>query len=207
MESVERYLEDLASSRPVPGGGSAAAVVGACGAALSAMVARICSGNPKYASHGPLLERIVRESDDVRLALLTARERDERAFMAVTAAQALPKGTQEERDERRRFLDRALLQAAHEPLEAAALALRVLQMARELCAVGNRSLASDVGCAAEFAGATVAACAYNVRVNHRYLSEPQHAAEQKTMLERYERDAGRLLSEVRAAIGGSPGNG
>lgn len=201
MESVERYLEDLASSRPVPGGGSAAAVVGACGAALAAMVARICSGNPKYSSHGALLERIVAEADDVRLEFLAARERDERAFSAVTQAQALPKGTQPERDARRRALDDALMQAAHEPLHAAALGLRVLQMARNLSAVGNRSLASDVGCAAEFANAAVAACAYNVRVNHRYLSEPPSAAEQQATLERYERDAALLLSDVRAQIG------
>lgn len=164
------------------------------------MVARICSANPKYAAHAALLERIVHEADDVRREFLDARIRDERAFAGVVTAQSLPKSTPPERETRRQALDDALLRAAQEPLNSAALGLRVLRAAQELCGVGNRSLASDVGCAAEFGGAAVAACAYNVRVNHRYLGEARAAADQAATLQRYEREAADLLSAVRTGV-------
>ena len=200
MESIEEYLASLASGAPVPGGGSAATLVAATGAAVVGMVARICAGNPKYAAGAALTARLAAESDRLRTELSAARERDERAFAAVVAAQALPKAAPEEKASRERALEDALRAAAREPLEAAALALAVVRCAEQLLEIPNRNLASDVGCAAEFGFAALAACAYNVRVNHRYMRDPASIEAQAAQLDGYEREGAATLARVRAAV-------
>lgn len=200
METIQQYLTDLGSEAPVPGGGSAATIVAACGAALVGMVARICARNPKYAAHAELAQNLAVASDVLRSALSEARDRDERAFAAVVAAQALPKERPEEKAERARVLELALGEAADAPLGTATLSLDALRQAAQLLEIGNRHLASDVGCAAEFAFAGLAACAYNVRVNHRYMHDLTAIAEQEKTLAGYETQANQTLANVRAAV-------
>lgn len=201
MQPLERYFNELASAAPVPGGGSAAAVVTSAGAALVGMVARICADNPKYAEHASLARRLAAESDRLVAALGAARERDERAFAAVVAAQTLPKVSSQDKAVRASVLQRALLDAAREPLEAAALARAALHAAAELLVLGNPHLASDVGCAAEFAYAGLTAYAYNVRVNHRYIKDAEAIARQQIELAACEAGADEELARVRAAVG------
>ncbi len=200
METVDLYLHNLASAEPVPGGGSAAAIVASIGAALVAMVARICERNPKYAEHGGALRKVLADSEGLRLRLATAREQDERAFGRVVAAQALPKDTPEQTTARRDALETALHAAAQVPLETAALALDVVRLADRLLQIPNRNLASDVGCAAEFGAAALAACALNVRVNHRYMRDEAAIANQEAKLAGYESEAADDVGRVRAAV-------
>jgi methenyltetrahydrofolate cyclohydrolase len=200
VETIERYLAGLASSDPTPGGGSAAAVVAASGAALLAMVGRIYAGSPKYAPYHELSARIVESADALRAELLAARERDEKAFARVMAAHGLPQGSDAEKAARAGAIESALYAAAAEPLNAAALALDVLRFSTQLVTVPNKNLASDVGCAAEFASAALAACAYNVRINHRFMRNAEAVAQQSALLHRYEEEAAALLTAVRRNV-------
>lgn len=200
MESLDCYLSRLASADPTPGGGSAATAVGALGAALVAMVARIDSGNPKYAEHRDAAVRIAEAADRVRAELANARDRDERAFARVVDAQSLPRSTDDEKASRARALESALREAAEEPLKACELCLDVLQLAAQAVRIPNRSLASDVGCAAEFGAAALAACALNVRVNHRYMRDTGAIETQAKTLARYESECSALLDELRREV-------
>lgn len=191
MERFDLYLERLASSDAVPGGGSAAAVVAAISAALVAMVGRIGADPP---------DGLVEEADRLRAELDTARKSDEAAYAAVVAAQGLPKNTESERAARRDAVERALKHAAQSPLDAAALALRVLELVERLLQNHMGALVSDVGCAAEFAHASVIACGYNVRVNHRYMRDEAAIREQAATLFRYEGAAARILERARDAV-------
>jgi len=194
--TLEDYLAALASDAPPPGGGSAATIVAASGAALVAMVARICAVNPRYADRAGLCAELTESADALREQLLNARARDEAAFEAVVAAQALPKT-----DERRgALLESALARAAEEPLHGAALALDVLRLADRALAVPNRNLASDLGCAAEFGAAALNACAYNVRVNHRFMRDADTIAAQAARLTDLERESAALLQRVRDGV-------
>lgn len=201
MQSLEGYLNDLASEKPTPGGGSAAILVAAFAAALVAMVARICAGNPKYASQGALARALIAQADGLREELLAARPLDEGAFRAVLAAGALPKASEEQRAVRSAALERALDAAALEPLSAAQKALAVLRAAQKLLAIPNRSLRSDIGCAAEFAHAAVAACAHNVRINHAYMNDAHRVATQGRELAAVEAESASLHEAIRSALG------
>ena len=200
VETLAEYLTQLASEWPTPGGGSAATVVGAAGAALVAMVARISSTNPKYAAHKDLAKELVARADDLRVEFLRAKDRDEAAFDRVVSATALPKETPEEKQIRRDALEISLQHAAAEPLFAAELALETLRLAARALEIPNRNLSSDVGCAAEFAAASLAACAYNVRVNHKFMKDTYAIEAQVHVLERYERESAALLAGIRRSL-------
>ncbi len=200
METLSDYLTQLASEWPTPGGGSAATMVAAAGAALVARVARICSANPKYAHHPALTVDLIASADALRAEFMRARERDEAAFDRVVSATAMPKSTDDEKRVRREALEIALAHAAAEPLEAARRALEILRLAASALNLRNRNLVSDVGCAAEFAHAAVMACAYNVRINHRFMHDLGAIEAQAHALERYEREAGAVLADIRTSV-------
>ncbi len=200
MESLTDYLTALASEHPTPGGGSAATLVAATGAALVAMVARICAKSPKLAAQRDLALELAAKADGLRDELAIARVRDETAFAHVVAAQALPKNTPAEIAERRDALERALFDAAAEPLHSARLALEVVRLAVRLLEIPNKNLSSDVGCAAEFGAAALAACAYNVRINHAFMKDAHAVSLQEHVLARYERESQALLSAIRRSL-------
>lgn len=200
VDTIDAYLERLASDAPVPGGGSAAAIVAALGAALVAMVGRLTFRAAKFIAFAPEAAELVRRADVLRRGLDEARARDERAFSSVVDAQAMPKNTDVERSARTAALQLALTEAADAPLHCAALAGDVIELAQGIAAAGNTGLASDVGCAAEFGAAAVAACAYNVRVNHRYMRDEASIERQKQALETIERDAAGRANAVRDLV-------
>lgn len=164
------------------------------------MVARICAENPRYETQRDEARVLAVRADALRAQLLDARLRDESAFAAVVAAQSLPKDTLEEKTRRRDALERALFDAAAEPLHAAAHAIAVLRLALRALAIPNVNLASDLGCAAEFAHAALNACGYNVRINHRFMKDDGAISEQEHMLARYEREGSAMLGAVRTEV-------
>ena len=197
---IEAYLSALASDAPTPGGGSAAALVGAAGAALVAMVARITHASPKHAEVHPAAARLSGDADRLRAALLADRELDEAAYGQVVQAMSAPRTTPEEKAARTERLQAALGNAAAVPLQTAHRILDVLLLARRSLDLKNEHLVSDVGCAAEFASAGVRACAYNVRINHHFLKNEALIAAQAGELEDIEREAEHELERVRSAI-------
>jgi len=164
-------------------------VVAAAGCALVAMVARICASSPKYVSKRALAESLVAQADALREGFIERKERDEQAFDAVVAARG-------DKD----AMQQALARAAAVPLEGAGAALEALRLAADALELGNPNLMSDVGCAAEFAYAGLLACAYNVRINHKFMKDETLVATQRAQLSEFEKAAHPLLHAVRTAV-------
>jgi len=194
------YLDELASAAPTPGGGSAATIVAALGAALVAMVARITRDNAAYASRHAIADNVIAKADTVRAKAMAARERDEAAYGAVVIAMALPKATPDDKTARTAALQTALTGAAAAPLETAGIAKLVADLADRALALENPHLASDLGCAAEFASSALAAAAWNVRVNHKYMKDRDAIERQERELARYERETALLVKRVRFEV-------
>lgn len=174
--------------------------VASAGAALVAMVCRISAENPRFTSQKEAAERIADRADALREMFLEARERDEAAFGAVVDAQRLPKTSDSEKAARRAALEHALHLAAAVPLELCSNILQALELAEQTLEIENKNLISDVGCAAEFFSAALRACAYNVRINHRYMKERNAINSQSQELMRIEREAGLQVQRIRAAV-------
>ena len=200
MLEFHEYAERLASSAPTPGGGSAAALVGALAAALCAMVARIVAEGKVDAERAGTCRAIADEADRLRGELLISRDADERAFGQVVAAQRLPKATPEERAIREELLQQALVGAAAAPLEVARRASAVSALANATLNLRHAALASDVLCAAEFAAAALAASIANVRVNHLFLRDRALIDTNEGEIAELERESHHLLERVRSGV-------
>lgn len=164
-------------------------VVGAAGCALVSMVARICAASLKYAAKRALAERLVAQADALRAAFLECKERDELAFDAVVAARG-----------DKAAMETALHGAAAVPLEGARAALDVLRLASEALELNNANLVSDLACAAEFGLAALLACAYNVRINHKFMKDTATITAQRSELDELERGAQPLVAATRNAM-------
>jgi formiminotetrahydrofolate cyclodeaminase len=164
------------------------------------MVARITRRNAKYTTVHPLADELIARANSLRSALLLARTQDELVYGRVVTAQAMPKGSPEESRRRREALQATLAEAAAAPLQAASLAVDVLVLAERALGLDNAGLVSDLGCAAEFAGAAFRASSYNVRVNHAYLRDTALLAHQATVLSELAQQVDRRLDAVRAAL-------
>ncbi|WP_405724425.1 cyclodeaminase/cyclohydrolase family protein [Streptomyces sp. NBC_01537] len=174
--TIKDFLEQLAARVPAPGGGAAAALAAAQGAALVGMVARYSTGE-KYAEHRETVERIIAESDELRAAALRLAEDDAAAFTAVADAYKLPRATDEEKAARSAAIAVSLIGAGRPPAAVIALAERVVVLAAELLPVGNPNVISDVAAASEAARAAATTARVNVEINLSGIRDEQARAE------------------------------
>ena len=174
--TIKDFLEELAARVPAPGGGAAAALHAAQGAALVGMVARYSTGE-QYAEHRETVERIIAESDELRAAALRLAEDDAAAFTAVADAYKLPRATEEEKAARSAAIAVSLIGAGRPPAAVIALAERVVVLAAELLPVGNPNVISDVAAASEAARAAATTARVNVEINLSGIRDEQARAE------------------------------
>ena len=171
--TLDGWMEDLAGSAPVPGGGSAAALAGALAGALVAMVARLTVGRKAYAAVESRAREILAEAEALRAQLRRLVDDDAAAFAKVSEAYKLPKEAGAGGGVRRvRAIDEALVGAAQTPLAVARGAVRLIALAKEIGELGNKSARSDAKVAEALARAALAGAAENVRINVASLSEP-----------------------------------
>lgn len=167
--TLRAFSEDLASDRPVPGGGSASAYAGALGAALTAMVARIASKKAP-GEH----DEFIAEADNLRADLLRLVDDDSAAYSRVAEAMKLPKATDDEKKERQARMQAALLAAARVPLEIAHTCRRLLESCERGAALAPAAAASDIGVGALLAEAALRGAALNVMINLASLKDAAH---------------------------------
>ena len=158
--TLRDFSQDLASERPVPGGGSAAAYAGALGAALCAMVLRISS--KKAAT--PLTDRIA-ELDGLRADFLRLVDDDSVAFARVAEAMKMARSTAEEKARRKERMQAGLLGAARVPLDIASSARRLLDTCERSLPDAAPATISDIGVGALMAAAALRGAAENVMIN------------------------------------------
>ena len=163
--TVRTMVERLASSAPVPGGGSASALAGAMSAALVHMVVELSADRPAAAGHEETLNEIRTAATGWQSELLNLAELDASAYAEVVLARRLPKESESEREARAVRLAAAIREATRIPLATAQAASEVLELARRLAPIGNRNAVSDVGVAAQLAVTAVRGAALNVQIN------------------------------------------
>jgi len=189
---IEQFLEALASHSATPGGGSAAAIIGAMGAALVSMVCNLTIGKKKYAEVEGDMKDVLAKSETLRRKLIGMIEDDVKAFDAVMGAYGMPKETDAEKDVRAQAIQAALKQATDVPLACARAAREVIDIAATASDKGNLNVISDAGVGVLAGYAALRSAALNVFTNARMITD-------KTFAEAKLKELNQLLAGAEAA--------
>lgn len=146
------------------GGGSAAAVTAGMASALVAMVAKL-SLNKDYGLTSKEYSEIASRADELSDALLEGSENDAQAFAMVKAAYALPKDSEEEKEQRRAAIDEAFIQASLVPKYNAWNCYKVTELSKKLIGMSNPNASSDLETARYLAQAAMMGCLLNIEIN------------------------------------------
>jgi formiminotetrahydrofolate cyclodeaminase len=175
--TTAEFLDALAAGESTPGGGGAAALTAAQGAALVSMVIRFTLGKKKYADVEVEMQGYLVKSELLRIDLLAEVDADAAAFDAVAATYAMPKETDEEKAARTAALQAALKHAAAVPFGVAEQALAVIELAEPVGAKGNTNVISDAACAAYLAYSAIKCALVNVNINLKFIKDEAFVAE------------------------------
>ena len=198
--SCREFVSALASDAPVPGGGGAAALVGAVGTALGNMVGSLTVGKKRYADVESELRELMAQCRAIEDDLLEQVRADAEGFEPLARAYGIPKDD----PDRDRILEEATLEACRAPLAIMELCCRAVDAVEVFAEKGSRIAVSDAGCAAACLKAALQSASLNVFINTKSLKDraQAEALNQKvgTMLEASAAKADAVFARVLAAL-------
>lgn len=174
-KSCGDFVDALASKAPVPGGGGAAAIVGAVGMALGGMVGSLTLGKQKYAEVQDEIIRLKSSADKLQQELLDMVDEDAKVFEPLSIAYGLPSSTKEEQAEKERVMETALKAASEVPFHIMESVLESIDVIERFSKIGTKIAISDAGCAAACCKAALSAASLNVFINTRRMKNREYA--------------------------------
>ena len=201
LASCREFVTVLASDAPAPGGGGAAALVGAIGTALGNMVGSLTVGKKKYADVQDEILALKAKCDDLQKQLLDQVEADEVNFLPLAKAYGIPKDD----PNRDKVMEEATIIACSTPMHIMELCCEAIDAIAVFAAKGSRLAVSDAGCGAVCCKAALQAASLNVFINTKSLKNRDVAEEMNRkanqMLSKYCALADEIFNEVKAGFG------
>jgi methenyltetrahydrofolate cyclohydrolase len=205
QHSVAAFLDELASAAATPGGGSAAAVMGATGAALVSMVCNVTLGKKGQQAVAAEMHTVRDLSEQLRLRLTAMAAADIAAFDGLMAAYRLPKASEADKSRRGAAIQASLRAATETPLECARACAEVIALSRRAGVSGYAGVISDAGVGALAANAALRSAALNVFINLPALQDrsfaAQATAEIEQLLDQNARQSEAVFALVRSRLG------
>ncbi|MCX6544076.1 MAG: glutamate formimidoyltransferase [Acidobacteria bacterium] len=198
--TASRFVDEVSTESPAPGGGSVTALMGSLGAALATMVANLTVGRKGYEPVWETLAALAEEGQRVKDALARAVDEDTNAFNRVMDAMRLPKGTADQNDRRATALESANKHAAEVPLRTAGMCLEALRLAEQAALTGNTNSASDAGVAGLAAQAGLEGAALNVLINLGSIADTVFKSACSAEVERLVADGRRIRDAILARV-------
>lgn len=195
-QSLQTFFDELASKAPTPGGGGAAAVMGAQAAALTSMVCNLTIGKPKYAEVEADMRALLAQSEALREKLTGMIKADVDVFNRLMATYALPKDSDEQKAERGAAIQQALRDATEVPLACARACREAIDLSRIAAEKGNLGVISDAGVAAMAGYAGLKSAALNVYINAGSLKDREFAERKLAELETLLQDTDAVTEEI-----------
>ncbi len=201
LRSCREFVEVLASDAPAPGGGGAAALVGAVGTALGNMVASLTVGRKKYAAVEEEIISLKEKCDTLQQELLDQVEADEVNFLPLARAYAIPKDD----PARDNAMGKALMVACKTPLRIMELCCEAIDCMAVFAEKGSRLAVSDAGCGAVLCKAAMQAASLNVFTNTKMMKNREIAdelnAKANAMIDAYCPIADQIFDAVKSGFG------
>ena len=201
LVSCREFVSVLASDAPAPGGGGAAALVGAIGTALGNMVGSLTVGKKKYADVQDEIIALKAKCDDLQKQLLDQVEADEVNFLPLAKAYGIPKDD----PNRDAVMEEATLIACSTPIKIMELCCEAIDCIKVFADKGSRLAVSDAGCGAVVCKAALQAASLNVFINTKTLKNRDKAEDlnrhANVMLNTYGQLADEIFNTVKAGFG------
>jgi formiminotetrahydrofolate cyclodeaminase len=180
MDSLEKlscgeFIEALASKSPTPGGGGAAALVGAIGTALGNMVGSLTAGKPKYADVEDEIVALKRQADKLQQRLLHLVKRDDEVFRPLAKAYGMPSAKEDERRHKASVMEGCLRRCCAVPLEIMEVCAEAIELHGRFAEKGTAIAISDVGCGVVCCKAAMQAASLNVFINTKSMADRSFA--------------------------------
>ena len=190
------FIEEVASSKPAPGGGSIAALNGALSGALVSMVCNLTIGKKKYSDVEEEMKKTLMKSEKLRRKLQKLIDEDTEAFNNVMKAFSLPKETEEEKKKRIESIQNSLKKAASIPLETAENCMKILDLASIVAEKGNKNSITDAGVSALLAYSGIKSAILNVEINLASIKDKRFIEETTRMIKKIEEKTEKKTKEI-----------
>ena len=201
MENCRKFVEVLASDIPAPGGGGAAALVGAIGTALGNMVGSLTVGKKKYAEVEAEIIELKGKCDQLQTELLNQVEMDEVNFLPLAKAYGIPKDD----PNRDAIMEEATIIACSTPIKIMELCCQAIDYIKVFADKGSSLAVSDAGCGAVICKGALQAASLNVFINTKGMKNREKAEEMNAhclkMLAEYGAKADEIFNTVKAGFG------
>ena len=206
-KTLQKYLEELSSNSPTPGGGNVAALCGALSASLGTMVCNLTIGKKKYLDVEAEMNELKENLNVYIDKFIFLAQNDNEAFERVMDAFKLPKETDEQKKLRSEAIEKSTLEAASVPAEVIKNCREVIPFLEKISKKGNQNSLSDAGVAIAVIAAASQGAFLNVLINYSSLSEKQKASELLAQAENLNNEvkdeAQYLLDEITSKINGN----
>ena len=201
MKFAEHSVNDLLAAfrapEPTPGGGSAAALAGAMGASLLAMVAGLPKSKAATGEDAERLKAAGARCTGLAQTLAGLIDRDSEAYGLVMAAYKRPKGTDEEKAARSAAIQQAFRAAIEAPLDVMRACAAAAEQGVVIAGLGNPSAASDGQVGFELLGAALRGAKMNVETNLDSVKDAGYVAAVRKEVEEFERAIAHETSAAR----------
>ncbi len=176
-KTCDLFISELGSNAPVPGGGSAAALVGAVGIALGTMVGELTTGKKTYAQYEEEIQQLIGRSRVITEKMKEAVQKDIDSFKPLSDVYRMPNSTEEDKAARREAMQKALVPAAEAPLELTELCVEALEVLDRYSEIGSRLAVSDAATGSVMCLAALKSARLNVIVNTKMMEDEKLRSE------------------------------
>ncbi|MFU0823648.1 cyclodeaminase/cyclohydrolase family protein [Clostridium sp.] len=198
--SIEGYINDLSSSKPTPGGGSAAALSGALSSALASMVFNLTIGKKAYESYDDEIKNKITHAlkacEEYNKILLQFMKRDEEAFGSFMEAFKLPKNTDEEKSIRNEEMQKGYKKALEVPFSLAKSCIELYEYIYIAAEYGSSNVISDAGVGAALLYAAIESSILNVNINLTGIEDEKYKDDIIKNCEKIKKEASDYRSKI-----------
>ena len=198
--TVDIFLKELSSKSPTPGGGGAAGLGGAVGAALGEMVVNLTLGKKKYADVEEEMQSILEKLEILKTEFIRLADEDGIVFAPLAAAYGLPFATEEEKKYKEAVLEENLLKASLVPVSVMERAVEALGFMEILAEKGSRLAVSDVGVGVQFIRSALLGAKMNVSINTGLMKNREKAFSLNEQAEKLAREGTCRADAIYAAV-------
>ncbi len=194
--SCKDFAEELASKKPVPGGGGAAAMVAALGAALNTMVANFSYGKKKFIDIKDKHEELIKRGEILRIKLMDLVDKDAEVFEPLSRAYAMPSASEEEKALKSETMQKCLMDACSAPMETLEFSYDAILLHEETADISSKNIISDVGVGVQFLKAALNSAYLNVLINLNSMDDEDYARIQKEKAEKLVDEGTKIADQV-----------